>query len=645
MAHYYQNLQAFIAKLEEAGELIRIKEPVSRDLEISEIYFRHARSEGGGKALLFERVEGSDFPVLINAFGSFERLKLAFGNSTADRIASRVEGVTGLLKLKPPKSVGQTLSLAKALYHASKAPPVRLRMKKAPVQEIVWQGDEIDLDRIPIIKSWPLDGGRFVTLGLTVTRSLHSGNHNMGMYRLQQISRTTTAMHWQIHKDGSHFWHEYRKAGKRMPVSVVIGGDPSLIFSATAPLPPNINEYLLAGFIRQKRVPVVKGITNDLLVPAEAEMILEGYVDPADLVPEGPFGDHTGYYTPVDDFPVFHITAITMRKNPVYAATVVGRSPQEDCYLAHATERIFLPLLQVVSPEVKDQMLPWDGNFHNCAVFALEKQFPFHGRRLMNHLWGFSQMSFARSIVTVDADVNLHTGEELLHHILNHTHPVRDVYITEGILDQLDHSGIQVAFGGKLGVDATRKWEAEASSGNHPESGVTDAARKKVLDEKGRERWFSAIQTKLKKAGLISTGMRLYGPELKNPVLILCIDKKKTQGHLANQVLDALQPQKDPSFVARVIVILDGKEDPARDSIVLWKVFGNTEPLRDVVKRDGETKNAGPILILDSTSKGKADGYDRVWPEENLMDQKTIQKVDRRWFELFGQEPFPVERP
>lgn len=650
MARYFDDLQQFISRLEEEGELVRITVPVSRDLEISEIYFRHARSPDGGKALLFENTEGSPIPVLINAFGSDRRMEIAFGDRSLDEMAAEMKEILGLLQFKPPKGISDMLGMAMQGKKILKYPPVKTRFKKAPVQEVIWQGDEIDLNKIPIIKSWPEDGGRFVTLGLTLTESLHSSSRNLGMYRLQQLDKKSLAMHWQIHKDGSHFWQEYRKENKRMPVSVIIGSDPATIFSATAPMPPNIYELLMAGFIRGRGVSVVKGITNDLYVPANSEIVLEGYVDPDELVDEGPFGDHTGYYTPVEKFPVFHVTAITMRNNPVYAATVVGRSPQEDCYLARATERLFLPLLQVVAPEVTDQMLPWDGNFHNCAVFSLNKSFPFQGRKLMNHLWGFSQMSFAKSIVTVDGDVNLHTGETLFRHILTNIHVDRDVYISEGILDQLDHSGLRPLFGGKLGVDATTKLSEELYDGS--ESGVAlkkdpgkkGTGRKTISGEKEIQKFYKEVTDRLKKAKLILQGIRLYGSDLPNPVLILAVQKKKGQGRLSQLVRDALKPA-DRTFPASIILIVDGGDDVNHDSLLLWRMFGNVDPLRDCVKETSEKHTDLGAIVLDATAKGLADGYHRVWPKENRMDDVTIALVDSKWKDMFGEEPFPVERP
>ncbi len=646
----YETLNEFVRELDREGELIRIAQPVSRDLEISEIYFRHARSPEGGRALLFENVEGSDIPLLINAFGSRRRMRIAFGHRHLDQVADEMRKLLEVIKMKPPSGIGDLANLAKIGGKIFRFPPKRMKHGKAPVQEVVWRGQEVDLDRLPILKSWPLDGGRFITMGLTVTQSLHTGSSNLGMYRLQQMGKRSLAMHWQIHKDGSHFWQEYRKAGKRMPVSVVIGGDPATVYSATAPMPPNFNELLLAGFLRGRGVSVVQGVTNHLLVPAQGDIVLEGYVDPDDLIEEGPFGDHTGYYTPVEPFPLFHVEAITMRKNPIYLATVVGRSPQEDCYLAEATERIFLPMLQVVAPEVTDQMLPWDGNFHNCAVFSMRKEFPFHARRMMHHLWGFSQMSFARSLVFVDESVNLHTGEALLRHILNSIHVVRDITISDGILDQLDHSGIRPLFGGKLGLDATTKSSDELvfNHSNNDPSLIQEPARRKLPASHSEEKLkveLAACLSLVKKGRWSVKDHHLYGKDLLNPVWILSVHKKISQGDAAKRIGELLKPERRNLFPARVIVLLPGDDDPRNGSKTLWRVFGNVDPLRDVSIRINESDRGRDVVIIDATPKGRADGYNREWPLENLMDPDTIERVDKRWSDLFDQKPYEVERP
>lgn len=640
MTQYYGNLQDFIKVLEAEGELVRIQTPVSRDLEISEIYFRQIRSPGGGKALLFENVEGSDLPVLINAYGSDKRLELSLNRNRTKassgmlvEIASELRELMKLLQLKPPATLGAFAALAGQANRILKFPPKKKRFGKAACQEIVWTGDQVDLDALPILKSWPLDGGRFITFGMTLTRSLDGGTKNLGLYRIQILDKKTAIMHWQIHKDGSHFFGQYRKAKQRMPVAVVFGGDPSIPFSAIAPLPPGLYELLMAGFVRGSGVPVVKCKTNDLEVPADAEIILEGYVDPDDFAQEGPFGDHTGYYTPVEPFPRFHITAITMRKGAVFPATVVGRSPQEDCYLARAVERLFLPMLSFIAPEVKDQMLPWDGCFHNCAVLAMEKTFPFQGRKLMSHLWGFSQMSFSKMLIVVDASVDLHLDQPaLLAYILDRLDLETDLMITEGVLDQLDHSGIRPLFGGKLGIDVTTKTPEEKSASTP----IRYAASGK------RDEIVSAWKAKLELAGIKVVNSHLFARELRNPVLILAIDKGNT-GKLPDRIAETLRLEGEAELPCTILLLIDAKDSPTNASLVLWKMFGNTDVLRDL--KLIANKTAGTIAILDATSKNSADGYDRAWPEENLMDDATIKLVDSKWKAMFGVDPFPVERP
>ena len=364
----YRNLGEFIARLEDEGELIRIKERVSPVLEITEFADRFSKSPNGGKALLFEDVEGSAFPVLINAFGSMKRISLALG-SDPDSLASRLEDI---LEQGPPGTIMEKLRLIPKAYSWSRFFPGTSRMKSPPCQEVVLTGSDVDLFSLPILKCWPKDGGRFVTLPVVISKGLSDSKRNVGMYRMQIYDRNTTGMHWHIHKDGSHHFHEYKKADRRMQLAVAIGTDPAVTYAATAPMPRGIDEMILAGFIRQESVPMVKGITVDIEVPAEAEFILEGYVDPEETRIEGPFGDHTGYYSLEDEYPVFHVTAITHRKNPVYSATVVGRPPMEDCYLALATERLFLPLIKKVMPEIKDYHLPLEGVFHNIVFVAID---------------------------------------------------------------------------------------------------------------------------------------------------------------------------------------------------------------------------------------------------------------------------------
>lgn len=636
-----KDLRDFISLLEANGELARVKTPVSADLEISEIYFRHARSPGGGKALLFENVSGSQLPVLINAFGSHRRVELALnrGRISAtpgmlDEICAELKSLMKLLELKPPGSASEIMDLASKASRVLRYPPKRMRFGRPPCQEIVLKGDQIDLSLLPVLKSWPLDAGAFITLGMVMTTSLDRRKRNLGLYRMQVLDKKTTAMHWQIHKDGSHFYSQYRAAKKRMPVAVVFGGDPAIAFSGIAPMPPGLFELLMAGFIRGKGVRMTKCITQELEVPADAEIIIEGYVDPEDFVPEGPFGDHTGYYTPVEPFPRFHVTAITMRKNAIYPATVVGRSPQEDCYLAKAVERLFLPMLQFIAPEVKDQMLPWDGCFHNSAVLSIEKHFPFQARKLMNHLWGFSQMSFCKSLIVVDSTVDLQQPEEaLLLYVLDRLELSTDLLITEGVLDQLDHSGIRPLFGGKIGLDVTTKTPEE-------ESPVPGAKGYPAVDpNKIVPMWIEKLQA----AGIGVTHWHTAAMNLKNRVLLLSIEKGKS-GKAGSRVAAALDLKSTDSPFS-IVLLLDAKDDPRRGSLVMWKLFGNTDALRDLTLVENPGVPGGRIAVMDATSKNEADGYMRTWPAENLMDQATIRLVDSKWLEMFGEQAFQVERP
>ncbi|MBI4383078.1 MAG: menaquinone biosynthesis decarboxylase, partial [Nitrospinae bacterium] len=369
----YHSLREFIERLEFEGELVRVKEKVSPILEISEIADRVSKSPGGGKALLFENVEGSSMPVLINAFGSFKRMNAALGVPDVEDIARDIDR---FVKLPPPKNLLEKAMLLPLLLEAANFPPKVVSSKNAPCQEVVHIGDAVDLSTIPILQCWPGDAGRFITFPMVINRSADGRVRNVGLYRMQAFDKKTTAMHWHIHKDGAHFFHEYRKRNKVMEVAVAIGGDPVVCYSASAPLPYGVDEFLLAGFIRKQPVPLVRCKTVDLEVPATAEIVLEGFIDPAELRREGPFGDHTGYYSQDGDYPVFRLTAITHRKDPIYLTTIVGKPPQEDFYLGKATERIFLPLLRLQLPELADMNMPLEGVFHNCVIVSIDKRYP-----------------------------------------------------------------------------------------------------------------------------------------------------------------------------------------------------------------------------------------------------------------------------
>jgi len=478
-------LQEFIAALDQAGELVRVRESVRARLEIAEIADRCMKSAGGGPALLFEHVllddgRRSEFPVAINLFGSLRRMCLALGVSDLDEIGGRI---SELLNLKVPEGFFGKLAMLPRLAEIAKFPP-RTRSGRPACQEVVWQGDEIDLDRIPFLTTWPGDGGRYITLPMVITEDPRTGVRNVGMYRVQVQGKAQLAMHWQRHKVGAAHWRELAERGERMPVVIAIGADPASVYSGSAPLPPTIDEFIFAGFLRKSPVELARAVSCDLEVPAQAEFVIEGYIDPAEpLVLEGPFGDHTGFYSLADLYPRVHVTAVTMRKHPVYAATLVGRPPMEDFYLGHATERIFLPLLRLTVPEIVDYHMPAYGIFHNLIFVSIDKQYPGQAYKVMNALWGAGLMSLAKLIVVLDKDVNVRNPDEAWWMALNNIDPERDVRFTKGPVDVLDHASAHFTFGSKMGIDGTRKWKDEGFLREWPELITMDAATRQRVDE------------------------------------------------------------------------------------------------------------------------------------------------------------------
>jgi 4-hydroxy-3-polyprenylbenzoate decarboxylase len=477
-------LSDFIAAIDRAGELRRVPAPVSVHLEICEIADRVMKQPGGGPALLFEHVllrdgSRSAYPVAINLFGSMRRMSLALGVANLDDIGGRI---TQLLDLKVPEGLLGKLSLLPRLLEVSKFPP-RMKGGTPACQEIVWRGDEVNLDRLPIIACWPQDGGPYITLPMVISKDPSRGIRNVGMYRVQQTGPRTLAMHWQRHKVGAAHWREMAARGERMPVIIAIGADPASVYSASAPLPPTIDEFLFAGFLRKSPVQLARALTCDLEVPADAEFVIEGYIDPAEpLVTEGPFGDHTGFYSEADLYPQVHVTAVTMRKSAVYATTIVGRPPMEDFYLGHATERIFLPLLKLTVPEIVDYHMPAEGIFHNLVFVSIDKQYPGQAFKVMNALWGQGLMSLAKVLVVVDKWVNVRDPQEAWWVALNNIDPERDARFTMGPVDVLDHSSRGFTYGSKLGLDATRKWPEEGFTRNWPDVIVMDDATKRRID-------------------------------------------------------------------------------------------------------------------------------------------------------------------
>jgi 4-hydroxy-3-polyprenylbenzoate decarboxylase len=478
------NISQFLSAIDRAGELTRISEPVKAHLELCEIADRVMKQPQGGSALYFENVildngERSQYPVVISLFGSMRRMSLALGVEDLDEVGQRI---TEMLDLKVPEGILGKLSMLPRLLELGKFPP-RVRSGKPASQEVVVKGEDVDLSKLPIITCWPEDGGPYITLPMVISKDPSRGIRNVGMYRVQVLGPRTLAMHWQRHKVGAAHWREMAEKGERMEVAIAIGADPASVYSASAPLPPTIDEFLFAGFLRRAPVSLTKGVTVDLEVPSEAEFVIEGYIDPAEpLVVEGPFGDHTGFYSEADLYPQVHVTALTMRRSPVYATTIVGRPPMEDYYLGHATERIFLPLLKLTVPEIVDYHMPAEGIFHNLVFVSIDKQYPGQAYKVMNAMWGQGLMSLAKVIVVLDKEVNVRNVQEAWWVALNHIDPERDVRFSMGPIDVLDHSSRAFTYGSKMGIDATRKWPEEGFTRNWPKLIEMDPATKERVD-------------------------------------------------------------------------------------------------------------------------------------------------------------------
>ena len=609
MAFY--SLQEFIDRLEQEGELVRISEPVSPILEIAEITDRVSKMPGGGKALLFENVNGSSMPVLINAFGSTRRMNLALGVEDVEDIAREIDRY---LKLAPPESLMDKIKLLPMLLNAANFPPKLVNSVRAPCQEVVHTGGDVDINTIPILQCWPQDAGRFITLPIVINRSADGQLRNVGLYRMQIYDKKTTAMHWHIHKDGAHFFHEFRRQHKRMDVAVAIGADPASCYAASAPLPYGIDEFLLAGFIRKSAVPLVKCKTVNLEVPAAAEIVLEGYIDPEEMRLEGPFGDHTGYYSQDGDYPVFHITAITHRKNPVYLTTIVGIPPQEDFYLGKATERIFLPLMRTQLPEIIDMNMPLEGVFHNSVILSIDKRYPMQARRMMSALWGLGQMSFVKTILVVDAGVNVHDNNAILQLLLNRVDFDRDLFFSEGILDVLNHASDQALYGSKLGIDLTARIEGEPGFGEKPP--IPIPSPNLPLSQVVTDRYPEVKDC------------RFMYRDARHSVTLVAFDK--TRAHQASEFIATFFA--DPDFAAAsILIVLEDHIDLQDPSAIMWKFFNNLDPKRDF-------HFVGEHLGIDVTRKFPEEGYRQNWPDEIVMTQEIKDQVQEKWGSMFGQE-------
>ena len=452
----YNSLRDFISRLEEENELARIEHEVDPILEMTVIADKAVKNNG--KALLFEKPKGYDIPVLMNAFGTEKRMKMAL---EVERFEEIGEKLIGLTKLKPSGILDGIKNLRVLKDALSFSPKT---VKSGGCKEVV---EGPDLSKFPILKCWPKDAGRFITLPVVITKDPETGEFNAGMYRMQIFDNKTTGMHWQIHKHGAE---HFRKAKEKLEVAVAIGVEPAILYASTVPLPPGLDEFMFAGFIRGERVRLVDCETVDLKVPAEAEIVLEGYVKTDELRLEGPFGDHTGYYTPAEPYPVFHITTVTRREKPIYHATIVGKPLMEDAWLGKATERIFLPVLRMLFPEIVDINLPVEGAFHNLAIVSIRKAYPGHARKVMFSLWGMGMLSLTKVIIVVDDDVNVQNLKEVLWAVTSRFDPAKDLVAVTGPLDSLDHSAYLQNYGGKLGIDATKKWKEEGFSREWPDA-------------------------------------------------------------------------------------------------------------------------------------------------------------------------------
>jgi len=502
----YKDLRDFIGVLEKKGLLHRVKAEVDPLLEISEITDRMSKSPDGGKALFFEKVKGSSFPVATNLFGSFERMCLSLEINALDDVGKRIED---LLNQAPPKTFIEKIAMLPKLIELSQYLPKYV--KSAPCQEVI-EKDYPDLSKFPIIKCWPHDGhqtsalstqhsalsallppeneGRFITLPMVFTKDPETGRPNCGMYRIHIYDKKTTGMHWHIHKDSARHYEKYKKLVQKMPAAIAVGSDPAVIYSSSAPLPESIDEMLFAGFLRKAPVEMVKCITSDIHVPANSEMVIEGYLEPGETLIEGPFGDHTGFYSPAEPYPVFHVTCITHKKDMIYPATLVGKPPMEDCYMGKATERIFLPLLGLDFPEIKDINLPMEGVFHNFALISIKKSYPGHAKKIIHGLWGKGQMTFAKLLIVVDDDVDVQNLSYTAWRVLNNVDWRRDVVISEGPLDALDHAANWPRYGAKMGIDATRKTREEGMMRDWPEEIYMAEEIKKLVDRRWKEYGF-----------------------------------------------------------------------------------------------------------------------------------------------------------
>jgi len=599
----FQGLREFIKTLEQSGELVRIKEFVSPYLQISEIADRMSKNKG--KALLFENT-GTPFPLLINSMGSEKRMCLALGIITLNDPARQIEELMAGLMTKRD-SLFSKLALLPALAEIAAFMPHRTKGKGA-CQEVVMP--KPDLSLLPVLTCWPYDGGPFITLPVVHTIHPETGVRNVGMYRMQVFAPESTGMHWHLHKNSAAHFREYKRLSLKMPVAVTLGGDPVYTYSATAPLPENIDEYMLAGFLRKKKVELVKCLTSEIEVPSDADFVIEGYVDPnEEPVIEGPFGDHTGFYSLPDYYPLFHVTCITHRRDAVYPATIVGIPPQEDKWLGKATERIFLPLIKMTMlPEIEDMVMPDEGVFHNVVLVKITKTYPGQAIKVMNSLWGAGQMMFNKILVVTDSGTNLNDSKAMIRLICDRVHPVEDVYFNRGPMDVLDHSSSRFALGSKMGLDATTKLPGET---------VYCAAKPLIFNEN---------HPKLKNftCNFILTREALH-------ILIIGVKKPSINIRETHQILFEAGAFEGINWV----IYIDNEAAGLSQSDITWLVANNIDPSRDCFHAKNEKSDSIAPTAIDGTRKShESDGFQRPWPNVLVMDDETIGFIDQKWNNL-----------
>ncbi|MBX7491322.1 menaquinone biosynthesis decarboxylase [Helicobacter turcicus] len=600
-----------IDKLKANNALRVITEPLDVELEIPHLAYLEVKRKDS-KALLFvnpvDKKHGIQYeiPVLMNVFGSFKLVELLVGD-----VEKQASEVASLIKLKPPRTFKEALALSPKLLNLRFLSPKILK-GRGLCQEVIRQGDAVDLGAIPILKTWSEDGGRFITMGQCYTQSLDGSVRNLGMYRLQVYDKNHLGVHWQIHKDSVYLLEEYRKVGQKMPVSIAIGGDPLYTWCATAPLPYGLYELMLYGFIKKQKPKLVRCVSNSLCVPYDADFVIEGFVDPEVMRNEGRFGDHTGFYTPIEPYPVLEVSVITSKKNPVYLATVVGKPPLEDKYLGYPTERIFLPLLQTTTPDLIDYYMPENGVFHNLILAKIKARFPNEAKQSMHAFWGVGQMSFVKHAIFVDENAPKLQDLEIIPYILNRFSP-KACLLSDGVCDALDHASPEFAQGGKLGVDCTRDYAKDLESCE-------------VLDNDALKEILANV---LKGSGEVKRVLQIY-METKNPIALVGLEKKEAVGKVLVELYKKLESKMDKELDsvqklqkhARVVVVVDdSKNDLENLYMLLWRVVNNIDAKRDVKILDS-------VVFIDATDKDIRDGYFREWPKETDCSLGVLKHLE-----------------